>query len=140
MVITNQISSEITNRGSQHEHESSSNRRQRGKKLLHHYENILTLESVRLKHGGLYTCVPSSGLQNATVNLHVVKGLYTILSTHTKNKSPKGRVTNDILWGTNTPHLTDKLRGPHLFRDSYKMLILSGCWIAFSKLAQNRNG
>ena len=45
------------------------------KRQLHHYENLLTLESVRLEHGGLYSCVPSSGLPNATVNLHVVKGM-----------------------------------------------------------------
>ena len=48
--------------------------RQGSKRQLHHYQNLLTLESVRLEHSGLYSCVPSSGLPNATVNLHVVKG------------------------------------------------------------------
>ena len=45
------------------------------KRQLHHYENLLTLASVRLEHSGLYSCVPSSGLPNVTVNLHVVKGM-----------------------------------------------------------------
>ena len=58
---------------------------------LHHYENLLTLESVRLEHSGLYSCVPSSGLPNATVNLHVVKGTLSL------RLQPKGLLTNDIL-------------------------------------------
>ena len=50
------------------------NRKQGSERQLHHYQTLLTLESVRLEHSGLYSCVPSSGLPNATVNLHVVKG------------------------------------------------------------------
>ena len=61
------------------------------KRQLHHYENVLTLESVRLEHSGLYSCVPSSGLPNATVNLHVVKGTFYFWLR------PKSKVTNDIL-------------------------------------------
>ena len=49
------------------------------KRQLHHYQNLLTLASVRLEHSGLYSCVPSSGLPNATVNLHVVKGTFVYL-------------------------------------------------------------
>lgn len=50
------------------------NRKKVSERQLHHYQTLLTLESVRLEHSGLYSCVPSSGLPNATVNLHVVKG------------------------------------------------------------------
>ena len=63
------------------------------KRQLHHYQNLLTLESVRLEHSGLYSCVPSSGLPNATVNLHVVKGMQSVFV----GCGQKSRITNGTL-------------------------------------------
>ena len=74
---------------------------QGSKRQLHHYQNLLTLESVRLEHRGLYSCVPSSGLPNATVNLHVVKGrpLFVRLFVYecVFLRSKKLRIINDIV-------------------------------------------
>ena len=72
------------------------------KRQLHHYQNLLTLESVRIEHRGLYSCVPSSGLPNATVNLHVVKGrplfVHLILHACVRLRSEKMlRITNDFV-------------------------------------------
>ena len=72
------------------------------KRQLHHYQNLLTLESVRIEHRGLYSCVPSSGLPNATVNLHVVKGrplfVHLILHACLRLRSEKMlRITNDFV-------------------------------------------
>lgn len=66
---------------------------QGSKRQLHHYQNLLTLESVRLEHRGLYSCVPSSGLPNATVNLHVVKArtLAGVSDDHRSSNEEEGK-------------------------------------------------
>ena len=38
------------------------------------YESNLLLLNVGHKESGVYSCVPSSGLPNATVKLHVLRG------------------------------------------------------------------
>ena len=67
---------------------------QGSKRQLHHYQNLLTLASVRLEHSGLYSCVPSSGLPNATVNLHVVKGTSCICELRSKRRITNGTLSH----------------------------------------------
>ena len=66
------------------------------RRQLHHYQNLLTLASVRLEHSGLYSCVPSSGLPNATVNLHVVKGTFCICGFAVKKENNKWYLESHI--------------------------------------------
>ena len=84
---TNTRTTMVSDVNEKHAHGSS--RRQ-----LHHYQNLLTLASVRLEHSGLYSCVPSSGLPNATVNLHVVKGTSCICGLRSKRRITNGTVSH----------------------------------------------
>lgn len=84
---TNTRTTMVSDVNEKHAHGSS--RRQ-----LHHYQNLLTLASVRLEHSGLYSCVPSSGLPNATVNLHVVKG-ETLAAMSDDHRSSSGNLSGE---------------------------------------------